>query len=67
MTTVLLRVLWAVHGRSWTDDAMPAVRRDDGNAWSGPRRAVEGGSVLGLSALRAAFLDDLPAATPNAL
>src|SRR5688572_29554985 len=46
---------------------MPALRHDDGNARSGARRAVESGSVLGLSALRTTFLDDLPAGTPNAL
>ena len=54
-------------GKRRTADAVPAVWRRDGDAGSGTWRAVEAGSVLGLSALRASFLDDLPGAPTRAV
>ena len=41
-------------------DAVPAMRRGDGDARPGAGRAVETRSILGLPPLRPAFLDDIP-------
>src|SRR3954462_5192931 len=45
------------HDACRADAPVPAVRHADGDAGSGSRRAVEAGSILGLSAMRTPLLD----------
>jgi hypothetical protein len=52
------------HERRDLENPLHALRRPDGNARSGARHAVDARSVLGLPAVRPAFLDHISPARP---